>query len=227
MAVQRPRRRSDPPARVFLNLAYVRENEDFFVGLISGVSALGLLPTSALDHRAVLQFDRALETISACRYSIHDLSVLGADGKPPRTAHMNMPFELGIAVAAGARKAPRHDWFVFGVDVDRIERALSDIKTVTVHTHERTGETAVQAVSRALYRQKGADVRLQQMLNVYEAVRVTWQNVKKREHLATAFLSPSFATICRLAYEATQIHVLGYKPSASALPSARMRTSSS
>lgn len=211
---------------MFLNLAYVRENEDVFVGLIAGVSALGLLPTCALDHRAVLQFDRALGTISSCRYSIHDLSVLGADGKPPRTAHMNMPFELGIAVAAGARAAPPHDWFVFGNDPERIERALSDIKTVTVHKHERTGESAVQAVSQALYREKREHVQLPHMLEVYASVRRAWQAAKKRERFATVFLSPAFSALCLLSYETTQL-VLGHKPNASALPSARMRTSSS
>jgi plasmid stabilization system protein ParE len=203
------RKRSDSLERVFLNLAYVRENEDFFVGLISGVSALGLVPTCALDQDAVLQFDRALGTISACRYSIHDLSVLGADGKSPRTAHMNMPFELGIAVAAGARATPRHDWFVFGDDVDRIERALSDIKAVTVHTHERTGETAVEAVSRALYRAKRDDVELPTMLDVYRSVRAAWQKARRRERLASAFLSPAFSAISRQAVQATQIHVFG------------------
>ena len=208
MGTAKPRKRNDSFTRVFLNLAYVRENEDLFLGLISGVYALGLVPTCALDQAAVLQFDRALGTIGDCRYSIHDLSMLGADGDPP-TAHMNMPFELGIAVAAGSRRTPRHDWFVFGEDVAQIERALSDIKTVTIHRHKRTGETGVEAVSRALYREKSDDVELPEMLAVYANVRAAWENVRQRERLESAFLAPSFSALSRMAYEATQIHVLG------------------
>jgi hypothetical protein len=197
-------KRSDAVARVFLNLAYVRGNEELFIGLIAGVTALGLLPTCALGHRARFQYRRTMDTIASSRFSIHDLSVLGADGRAPRTAHFNMPFELGVAAATARDSA--HDWFVFGRDKERIERALSDIKTVTVHDHDGSGPSVVNAVSRALFREKKT-ISFQQMVAIHADVRRVWSRVQRREGFPTPFLAPAFAALFRISYEATKAHL--------------------
>lgn len=186
---------------MFLNLAYVRSNEQLFIGMIAGVTALGLLPTCALAHPGVLQYDRAIDTIERSRFSIHDLSELGANGRVPRTAHFNMPFELGVAVAVS--RHTDHDWMIFGRDRARIERALSDIKTVEVHQHDGSGTSAVAAVSRSLFREKDDELSLQHMHKVYHSVREAWSRVRLRERYGTAFSPPAFAALCKLAHAAT------------------------
>jgi len=183
----------------------VRGNEDLFIGMIVAVSALGLVPTCALGDRAPLQFNRVLDTIGRCRLSIHDLSVLGADVKVPRTAHFNMPFEFGLTVAASRRR--KHDWFILGRDKDRIERALSDIKTVTVHTHDGSGESVVAAVSHALFRDTKEKVALPDLIETYREVHGLWSRTRLREKYATPFLAPAFDEILTLAQRAADFYV--------------------
>lgn len=205
MAKKSLQRKSDPVQEVFLNLAYVRGNEDLFIAMLVTVAGLGLVPTCALSDRSPLQFHRALETIARCRFSIHDLSVLGADGEKPRTAHLNMPFELGVAVAAS--RTATHDWFILGREKQRIERALSDIKTVTIHEHDGSGESAVAAVSHALYRDGKRKVELPQLIDAYTEVRATWSRIRSREKYGTPFHASAFDELLAVAQDATEYYV--------------------
>ncbi len=58
------------------------------------------------------RLNRIMGLLRRCRYSFHDLSRVELDASPPETPRLNMPFELGLAVALRQTLRRRHAWFV-------------------------------------------------------------------------------------------------------------------
>ena len=80
------------------------------------------------------RLDRIFKLIRECSYSIHDLSRVQLDRKPPATPRFNMPFELGLAVA-NEKLGGEHVWFVFEKMDGRLEKSLSDLKGTDIYIH--------------------------------------------------------------------------------------------
>jgi hypothetical protein len=127
---------SDTTDEVFLNIPYDEHFTDLFLAYIAGLMALGLYPRTTLEIvGGERRLDRTFELIQSCRYSVHDLSRVQVDVKPPATPRFNMPFELGLAVAWQRIQPREHTWFVFEAKGRRIEKSLSDLGGTDVYIH--------------------------------------------------------------------------------------------
>ena len=82
---------------VFIICPFDSAYEPLFRGLVFAVRHMNLVPKSALDASDVGQprFDKILDLIENCKYSIHDISrtEIDPDYGLPR---FNVPFELGL-----------------------------------------------------------------------------------------------------------------------------------
>ena len=114
---------------VFLNVPYEKGYETKFVALISAVVASGLTPRCALEVAELGdgQLRRVVDLIRECRLSIHDLS---------RPRRLNMPFELGVAVAFKfSERGEGRGFILLESKRGRLGKALSDLKGVEPVIH--------------------------------------------------------------------------------------------
>jgi hypothetical protein len=112
---------------VFINVPFDKSRIPIYLGLISGIVALGLTPRCVLEIPPTRdRLRRLYQLISGCRYSIHDLSRVQLSGSM-HVPRFNMPFELGLSVAVSLR-ARDHEWCVFESRSYRLDQTLSDLK---------------------------------------------------------------------------------------------------
>jgi hypothetical protein len=117
-----------------------------------------------LSPRATLEIpggarrlDRILQLIASCRYSIHDLSCVQLDRKPPPTPRFNMPFEAALAVALERMNTrSKRVWFVFeavlqfertGVSVQQMKAIYRDLRRNLPIILQETGAIGVYEAS--------------------------------------------------------------------------------
>lgn len=117
---------------VFINCPYSDAFADYLHAIIFTVVCCGMEPRSALSvpDAASTRIERLARELCGCRYSIHDLSLLKEDDTTG-VAHMNMPLELGMAVALHraprrAKDPLRHDWTALVLKGSAYKQALSD-----------------------------------------------------------------------------------------------------
>jgi hypothetical protein len=140
----------DTIREVFLNIPYDEQFADLFLAYIAGVVALGLAPRATLEIAGgERRLDRTFELIQHCQYSVHDLSRVQVDVKPPATPRFNMPFELGLAVAWQRIQPREHTWFVFEAKGRRIEKSLSDLGGTDVYIHRGRPEGLLSELTNA------------------------------------------------------------------------------
>jgi hypothetical protein len=121
---------------LFLNIPYDSSFTNLYLAYIAGASSFGLMPRASLEiPGGERRLDRILALIRSCAFSLHDLSRVELDRRPPRTPRFNMPFELGLAVSWQKMKRPNHTWFVFEAMPRRAEKSLSDISGTDVYIH--------------------------------------------------------------------------------------------
>jgi hypothetical protein len=108
MPARRPTKRAQGakhkvgPPSVFLNIPYDAAFENLLLAYIAAISAFGFAPRATLEVPfGQRRLDRILTLIRQSKYSIHDLSRVQLDRKAPKTPRFNLPFELGLAIAAG------------------------------------------------------------------------------------------------------------------------------
>ena len=97
--------------------------------------------------------------ISACRYSIHDISRLKAK-KPDEFARMNMPFELGIDFGTrlhGPAHASEKKFLILEEKAHDFKIALSDLSGIDVKPHDNEPVDACWAVRDWYYETVGID----------------------------------------------------------------------
>lgn len=104
---------------VFLNVPFDPGYEKLLVAAIASVVAARLLPRCAVEipERGDGQLKRIFELLKGCPLSIHDLS---------RADRLNMPFELGLAVALNQYQ--RHEYIILESRPHRLARRLSDLR---------------------------------------------------------------------------------------------------
>jgi hypothetical protein len=154
----------------FLNVPYDKNFERLFLAYVAGISALGLTPRATLEiPGGVRRLDRILQLIESCRYSIHDLSRVQLDRKPPTTPRFNMPFEAALAVALERMNtSSKRVWFVFEAVPRRLEKSLSDLAGTDVYIHHATTNGLYRQLNNAFER---TGVSVQQMKAIYRDLR--------------------------------------------------------
>ncbi len=156
------------PDSVFLNVPYDARYEKLYLAFISGLCAYGLTPRATLEiPGGERRLDRIFRLMTSCRYSIHDLSRVQLDTRPPRTPRFNMPFELGLLLGwLKTDRKVRHTWFVFEAEERRLQKSLSDLDGTDPYIHGGRVRGVFRQLSNALVKSKHQP-SLPQMYRVY------------------------------------------------------------
>ncbi len=193
------------PVNVFLNVPYDSRFENLFLAYIAGLFALGLVPRATLEiPGSTRRLDKIVGLISACRYSIHDLSRVEIDHQPPRVPRFNMPFELGLTVARFWKaEGVEHDWFVCESTDRRLMKSLSDLNGTDPYIHH--GKVAgVLRELRNMFESPAAQPTIQEMTRVYQAVRKRKSYILAGAGSGNVYTKQSFQDFCVLAQAAVQ-----------------------
>jgi hypothetical protein len=167
--VQRP---LDRNYSVFLNIPYDKPFEKLYLAYIMGLVELGLTPKVTLgiaDGSA--RIDRIFDLLKSCRYSVHDLSRVEMDRKPPPTPRFNMPFELGLAFAWSKLTPANHDFFVFESIHRRVQKSLSDLSGTDCNIHDSTPEGIMRELRNAFARRQNRPTVPRMMQSYDELLR--------------------------------------------------------
>ena len=125
---------------LFLNIPYDSSFTNLYLAYIAGVSSFGLMPRATLEiPGGERRLDRILALIRSCAYSLHDLSRVELDRRPPTTPRFNMPFELGLFLGArkfGGRAQSRKKTLILDRDRFRYQAFISDIAGQDVHAYD-------------------------------------------------------------------------------------------
>ncbi|MGA3162458.1 MAG: hypothetical protein ABSC77_14720 [Terracidiphilus sp.] len=140
---------------VFLNIPYDDHFKRLYIAYICGLIHLGLKPRATIEIPGGRnRLDKILDLIRSCSYSIHDLSrVQVARNLPFTTPRFNMPFELGLAVAATKIDALPDNWFVFESVPRRVSVSLSDLGGTDANIHNGTPGGVMRELGNAFDRQ--------------------------------------------------------------------------
>ena len=139
---------------VFLNIPYDDRFNRLYIAYISGLIHLGLKPCATIEIPGGKdRLDKIIDLIRNCRYSIHDLSRVQLDRTPPATPRFNMPFELGLAVAAAKIDSLPDNWFVFESVPRRASKSLSDLGATDANVHDGTPDGVIRELGNAFDRQ--------------------------------------------------------------------------
>src|SRR5690348_14898316 len=117
---------------VFINCPFDPEFRDLMLAIVFTVAAHGLVPRSAreTDGSSEARFLRILKTLSASKYSIHDLSRFTGEGIN-NFARFNMPLELGMACSLRFErelgKSRPHNWLVLVPKGFAYQKFVSDL----------------------------------------------------------------------------------------------------
>ena len=179
----------DKATYAFINVAYTKSNENLFLALISGLSAFGLVAQTAFDSPLKQsQWQRVGEAMSKCQGSFHDLSSV---------EHLNMPFELGMAV--GISLSREHRWYVLDTELGRAEKVLSDIKGAQIHIHDGTPKSILRAVKDALARDDMPE--LDEMMEIYSSLRSVADRLLSVDGYTSLFAPGPYRLLNQKAYK--------------------------
>jgi hypothetical protein len=152
---------------VFLNIPYDKQFEKLYLAYIVGVSELGLTPKVTLGiPSGDSRLDRIFKLIQSSDFSVHDLSRVQLDRKPPATPRFNMPFELGLAIAWSKLHRRKHTCFVFEGINRRGHKSLSDLSGYDFYIHGATPRGVMRELCNAFVRSKNRPT-VPQMMRTY------------------------------------------------------------
>ena len=196
-------------AEVFLNVPYDGNFERLFLAYIAGISAFGLVPRATLEiPLSTRRLEKIINLITICRYSIHDLSRVESDATPPRTPRLNMPFELGLAVAhQHSVKRGEHDWFVCEAKQRRLAKSLSDLNGTDPFIHDGK----IVGVFRELcniFARSSRQPTTQDMHEIYRRLRIHLPEIMRRSAAISPYTSRVFKDLSLVAinYANTLVH---------------------
>lgn len=145
---------------VFINCPYDDTFRPYLDAILFVVVCCGYEPHLAdnVGRSSTARMERIFTTLRRCGLSIHDLSLVHADEKTG-VAHLNMPLELGIAMAitryaqdlsghpaGGAGAGPgTHEWLALVKQGSPYGSAISDLNGYDLTRYE-TRETLVENV---------------------------------------------------------------------------------
>ncbi|MCC6144763.1 MAG: hypothetical protein IT368_13230 [Candidatus Hydrogenedentes bacterium] len=135
---------------VFINCPFDEAYRPLFRAMQFTVLDCGFQPRSALEEAdsSVVRIEKIYEIIRQCRYGIHDISRTESDGAPalPR---FNMPFELGVFLAAkrfGQNEQRRKVCLILDLEQYRYQKFLSDIAGQDIRAHNGSAKEVVKVV---------------------------------------------------------------------------------
>ncbi|MBL8772222.1 MAG: hypothetical protein JNK30_12645 [Phenylobacterium sp.] len=143
---------SSPPRRrsVFINCPFDAEYKPLFRAMCFAIAACGFAPRCALDESdsAVVRFDKILDLITACEFSVHDVSRVELDTRSglPR---FNMPLELGADLGLrlkGPAAQRKRRILVLDAEAHRYDQTLSDISGMDIEAHGNDAARLIKAV---------------------------------------------------------------------------------
>jgi hypothetical protein len=144
------------------------------------------------------RLDRIFGLIKGCRFSVHDLSRVQLDRRPPSTPRFNMPFDLGLAVAWERISNAGHIWFVMESVSYRLTKSLSDLNGTDPHVHDGTIRGVFRELGNAFAR-RGKQASVQQMWRIYREVRDGVPAILKRRGARSVFEAVAFRDISLVA----------------------------
>ncbi|MGD0089635.1 MAG: hypothetical protein ABSE73_06915 [Planctomycetota bacterium] len=174
MSLANPKRTLAPNHDVFLNVPYDKEYESLFIALIAGLCGLGLKPRCVLeipfseDEGGGPRLKRIFKLLSACSFSIHDLSRVELSPELPIFPRFNMPFELGLAVALSMH-CRGHRWVVFEARGHRLTKSLSDLNGWDPFIHGGTPEGVLRVMEDA-FRRPNRRFRFKHSLTLFKSL---------------------------------------------------------
>ena len=190
---------------VFLNLPYDYGFRSLYVAYIVGLVCLGFEPRVTLGlPDGIRRLDKILEEIQGCRYSIHDLSRVGLDRKPPyATPRFNMPFELGLAVTWAKLNPAMHSWFVFEAKHYRVQKSLSDLNGSDPHIHHGQVQGVMRELCNAFVR-PGNQPTVPETMIAYTAVCRQLTTIMADAGAQSIFEARAFRDLCFVAKGITE-----------------------
>jgi len=144
---------ANSPARrrsVFINCPFDADYKPLFRAMCFAVAACGFAPRCALDESdsAIVRFDKILDLITACEFSVHDISRVELDttsGLP----RFNMPLELGADLGLRLKGPAAHRKrriLVLDGEAHRYDQTLSDISGMDIEAHGADPARLIKAV---------------------------------------------------------------------------------
>lgn len=192
---------------VFLNIPYDDRFRRLYIAYISGLVYLGLDPRATVEiPGGQNRLDEILNLIRSCRYSIHDLSRVQLDRTSPTTPRFNMPFELGLAIAAAKLDTVPHDWFVFETLNRRASKSLSDLNGTDPNIHGGTIEGVMRELCNAFVRQAPHErYSVPEMMKTYRAVSLLVEDIQQTTRARSLFEARVFRLLCSAARRVSAI----------------------
>jgi hypothetical protein len=135
---------------VFINCPFSPDYQPFFRAILFAVYACEFRPRSALEinDSSEIRLAKIVGIIRQSKFGIHDISMMELDAKT-RLPRFNMPFELGLFLAAksfGAGQQTRKVALILDRERYRYRDALSDISGQDVAAHGGDVERAIHEV---------------------------------------------------------------------------------
>ena len=143
------------PNAIFLNIPYDDRFRRQYLAYCRWVISTGSSTEGYPRDSRWRCLDRILALIQSCRYSIHDLSRVEIDRKPPPTPRFNMPCELGLTITWQKLNPSRHTWFVFESRRRRLQKSLSDLDGSDPNILGATVEGIMRELCNAFVRRRG------------------------------------------------------------------------
>jgi hypothetical protein len=141
------RRRDAFADSVFINCPFDDEYWPVFEALVFTVVACGFTPRCALEEldSGTVRLTKIQRIIRARRFGVHDLSrvELGAANSLPR---FNMPFELGLDIAAkafGPGRTRQKQFLILDSIPYRYQQFISDISGRDIRCHDGSPDRAI------------------------------------------------------------------------------------
>jgi hypothetical protein len=152
---------SAPELSVFINCPFDGEYGPSLDAIIFTVICCGFEPRSAVDtdNTSDSRMKRIVDALRGSWFSIHDLSRIYGEAES-NVAHLNMPLELGIAMAlkqtheVKESKRP-HDWTALVLDGTAYQRAISDLNGHDLKRYASREMLVAQVMGWLVMRMKG------------------------------------------------------------------------
>jgi len=168
---ERPPRRRVESNACFLNIPYDKKFENLYLAYIVGLIAHGFVPRATLGFpRDARRLERIFHLLQRCEFSVHDISRIELDRKPPRAPRFNMPFELGLAVGWTILNPKQHVWVGCDAVPHRPLKSLSDLNGTDFHIHEGTVAGVLRSLCNAFV-SRSQRPTVPRMMRVYRRLR--------------------------------------------------------
>jgi hypothetical protein len=129
--------------------------------------------------RDARRLERIFHLIQRCGFSVHDISRIQLDRRPPRAPRFNMPFELGLAVAWTTLNQTSHFWVGCDVVPHRPLKSINDLNGTDFHIHHGTVRGVLSALCNAFVSRRQRPT-MPRRLRVYRRLRGRFRHCRPK-----------------------------------------------